>query len=200
MVKHATAKLRSKSGYVQGRKVTVPKLPKELPDDYEERTWKHRAHLNRDGHVIIPSMQFANSIKEAAKFSGVQIEGRGKERWTKHFESGIIVMESLDTGVHIDDVEKFSLYVPSDGRVGGSTRVTRHFPMIHEWDGEVTYSILDDIITPEVFADMLVTSGELIGVGSFRPRNRGILGRFGVESIEWRDIPHHKEVPITYVS
>lgn len=185
-MKTAIAHLESMSPYSQGRFHNVEKLPKERPDDYEERTWRERMHYNSEtGLVFIPPMQFCNSLKEAAKYLSIQIPGKGKSTFTKHFESGVLVTEPLYTDTHINDVIKDSQHVPSDGRRGGTTRVVKHFGIVKKWSGKVKYIITDDTITKDVFAQVLEASGQLIGVGRFRPRNWGYYGIFKVKKIEW---------------
>jgi len=44
----------------------------------------------------------------------------------------------------------------------------------------VTFYILDEIITKEVFERTLTMAGQFIGIGRFRPQNNGFYGRFEV--------------------
>jgi len=74
-------------------------------------------------------------------------------------------------------------HVPADGQPGGPKRVLKCFPVINEWAGEVVFTVLDDIITLDVLKEHLDVAGQFIGVGSFRPANRGIYGRFVVDSV-----------------
>src|SRR5262245_66011200 len=83
----ATAELEGISPYSQSKHHITPKKERELPKDYEERTWRERLHVNKDGYVFIPPMAFKNCIAEIAKFLGVQIPGKGKSTYTKHFEA-----------------------------------------------------------------------------------------------------------------
>lgn len=86
----ATVTLSSRSLYSQSRPHNEPKLNKETPGDYEARTWNHRIHKDEEG-ITIPSMAFQNCLAEAAKFLSIQIPGKGKSTYTKHFEAGVIV-------------------------------------------------------------------------------------------------------------
>lgn len=184
-MKLAHCGLESLSPYSQSRYYQDEKLNKELHGDYEARTWRSRCHSREDGHLYIPPMAFANSLKEAAKFLGIPIPGSGKSLFTKHFESGVMVTEPLLLPETKDTVEGEWLHVPSDGRRGGTTRVAKCFPYIPQWAGFVTYVIFDDIITKDVFSQVLEASGNLIGIGRFRPRNWGYYGRFKCTDIRW---------------
>lgn len=162
--------------------------PKEGKADYEIRTWREKMHyVPETGQVLIPPMQFALSLKEAAKYLNLQIPGKGKSTYTKNFDAGIMVTEPLLIDSYKDDVECEILHVPSDGKRGGTSRVLKSFPLIRSWEGKVKYWILDDIITEDVFRRVLETSGNLIGIGRFRPRNCGYYGRFEVVKIEWNE-------------
>jgi hypothetical protein len=188
MTKKATVKLESISPYGQSKyidKNRFPELPREGKDDYEQRTWRERCHYDESGQLFIPPMAFANNIKEAARFLSLQIPGKGKSTYTKHFESGVMVTDPLPIGIYQKDVEGLTLFVPSDGKPGGGSRVTKTFPRIPQWSGTVTYWILDDTITESVFKQVLEAGGQLIGIGFFRPRNRGYWGRFEATSVQW---------------
>lgn len=184
-MKKAICTLKSVSTYGQSKFHQTPKNNKELPADYEDRTWREKAHVNDKGLVFIPGTMFANSLREASKYLSIQVPGKGKSTYTKHFESGIMVLDNLELPVKKEDLKSVTVFVPSDGKVGGGRRVIKHFPIIHEWSGVVIYHIIDDIITADIFEQVLRTSGQLIGIGYFRPRNRGYYGRFEVENIEW---------------
>lgn len=186
-MKLAECKLQSVTPYSQSRYYKMEKLNKELSPDYEIRTWRERCHVNKEGNIIIPPMAFSNSLKEAARYLSLPIPGKNKQTFTKHFEAGIIVSDALVLPIKKDTVEGEWLFVPSNGKRGGGSRVEKCFPLILEWHGTVLYYILDDIITKDVFQEVLDVSGNLIGIGRFRPRNCGYYGRFKSTSITWVD-------------
>lgn len=189
-MKTAIAHLKSTSPYSQSKyidKEEIPKLEKETHDDYEKRTWRNRVHQNEHGLVIIPPMAFKNCLSEAAKYLSLQVPGKGKSTYTKHFESGVMVIEPLVLPLKWSEVKYQKLFLPSDGKRGGGTRVAKYMPIIHEWSGDVSFIVLDEAITPEVFNKVLQEAGRFIGIGTFRPRNNGYYGRFEVTKIDWQD-------------
>lgn len=181
----ATAQLESLSPYGQSRFYETPKLPKEGSADFEARTWRDRVHTDEAGHIVIPPMAFKNCLSEVAKFLSVQIPGKGKATYTKHFEAGIIVTEGLTLPVTKAQVAGEWLFVPADGKRGSGKRVKKCFPVIPSWKGAVTFHILDETVTPEVFEQHLAEAGNFIGIGRFRPRNNGYYGRFKVTGVKW---------------
>lgn len=186
-MKQIIATLKSISPYSQSRFHNEPKLEKEGPDDYEKRTWIKRLHINEDGNVFIPPMSFKNCLSEAAKYLSVQIPGKGKSTYTKHFEAGVMCSDPLVLDITLAEVLKEQygewLHVPSDGRRGGTKRVLKCFPYIKKWQGDVIFYVFDDTITDDVFKYHLQQAGKFIGIGRFRPRNNGFYGRFEVVDI-----------------
>lgn len=187
-MKTATAKLRSVSPYSQSRHVSADEFPlfdKESKADYEKRSWRERCHVNADGNLYIPPMAFKNCVAEAAKYLSIQIPGKGKATYTKHVESGVLVVDPLPLPISKADVEGEWLFLPSDGIRGSGKRVDKCYPVIRQWAGDVTFLIFDDTVTKDVFEHILKEAGKFIGIGRFRPRNNGFYGRFDVESVRW---------------
>ena len=181
----AICKLKSVSPYSQSRYLAEKRTKDQTPAAFEKLTWRNRCHVNEEGFIFIPPMAFKNSLSEAAKYKSVQIPGKGKATYTKHFEAGVLVVDPLVLPIKIEDVEGEWLHVPSDGRRGGTTRVEKHFPLIRSWAGIVKYMVFDDLIDEAVFEEHLEDSGSFIGIGRFRPRNNGFYGRFSVEDVKW---------------
>lgn len=181
----ATVHLESATPLCMSKYVSVPKLEKEGPDDYEKRTWRERVHADENGEVFIPPMALKFSLTESAQFSGEKIKGRGQATWTRHFEAGVLVPEPVRLGIKKDDVQGQWLLMNADGKRGSGTRVMRCIPIIPAWKGVATYYILDPTITKEVFERTLRQAGLLIGIGQFRPRRGGYCGRYSAKKIEW---------------
>lgn len=186
-MKKAICKLKSITPVTFGRFHQENKLEKELPDAYEKRTWKEKAHFNEDGFLKIPGAMIANCIRESAKFMSLQIPGKGKSTYTKHFEAGIIIYNDITTNITKETLQGDARHVPSGGRPGGTKRVIKIFPIVQEWEGEVIVYVGDNIITADVFEDVVRNAGNLIGIGTWRPRNRGMNGRFELVDMKWSE-------------
>jgi len=184
-MKKAICKLKSISPYGQSKYISEKKTRDETHAEFEKRSWKERCHWGEDGNLFIPPMAFKNCLSEAAKYKSIQIPGKGKSTYTKHFEAGVLVVDPLVLPVTKETISHIVLHVPSDGRRGGTTRVEKCFPVVQKWEGTVEYLILDETITQEVFQEHLRDAGSFIGIGFFRPRNNGYFGRFAVEEVKW---------------
>ena len=181
------ATLEAVSPYSQSKPTDTPRGDKETAKDHEVRVWRERIHSDNSGQVIIPPMAFKNALSEIAKFLSIQIPGKGKSTYTKHFEAGVLVTQAVPLGMSKDEVPGEWLFVPSDGMRGGGKRVWKCFPRINEWKGNVLFYVLDETITPDVFEKHLRDAGNFIGIGRFRPRNNGFYGRFRVVSTKWQE-------------
>jgi len=184
-MKTAICELEGISPYSQSRFYETEKLPKERPDDYEARTWRDRLHVNADGFVFIPPMALKNCLAEVVKYLSIRIPGQGISTFTKHIEAGVMVTEALALPIRKEEVAGEWLFVPADGVRGGKKRVKKCFPVIPHWKGSVTFYILDETVTEDVFRLHLEESGKFIGIGRFRPRNNGFYGRFKVNEVVW---------------
>lgn len=163
----------------------TPKLERELADAYERRTWRNRLHVDEDGMVFIPGIMLKNSLAEAAKYLSMQVPGKGKATFTKHFEAGVLCVDPIPLDIHKDDVMGEPLMLNADGRRGSGKRVMRVMPRVDSWGGEAKFFVVDELITEEVFHTTLSAAGCFVGLGRFRPRNNGYYGRFTVEGVEW---------------
>lgn len=184
-MKTAVTILESISPYSQSKFYQTPKKDKESSADYEARTWRDRLHSTDAGYVFMPPMCFKNCLSEAAKFLSIQIAGKGKSTYTKHFEAGVLVTEGATLPIKKDDVEGEWMFVPADGKRGSGKRVQKCFPVIRQWSAAVTWYVMDETITEKVFEQHLEQAGLFIGLGRFRPRNNGFYGRFSVKSVKW---------------
>lgn len=186
-MKICTATIQGITPFTASRMHDTPKLEKERPDDYEIRTWREKAHYDSDGIAYIPGIAFKQALDSAAKFLSIQVPGKGKATFTKHFVSGVICADNLSLGRSRDKMEMVTINANSDGVRGSGKRVKRSFPLIPAWGGKVTFYVLDDAITKEVFETVLRESGKFIGVGQYRPQNGGTNGRYDITATAWAE-------------
>ena len=61
----------------------------------------------------------------------------------------------------------------------GMSKVMRTRPMFREWSSELAVDFLPSLLNPQDVVSFLVTAGEQVGIGDWRPR----FGRFWVEEM-----------------
>ena len=193
-MKKVIAHLKSIGAYSQSRVVTETKQSKESHEEFEARIWPKKAHSTPDGFVCIPPTAFKNCLAEAAKFLSLQIPGKGKATFTKHFESGVLCVDPMILDIKVADLQSERLFLPASGKRGDGRRVWRTFPLIPSWSGDVVFHVLDETVLQSmpdddmtVFEHVLNSAGQLIGIGRFRPRNNGYYGRFVVDNLKIED-------------
>jgi hypothetical protein len=186
----ATLSIAGITPYSQSRQHDDPLLEGEARDAYDARTWRSKLNIaERDGKptVVIPAHGLHQAIAAAAKYSKRQIPGQGKATWTAKFLAGITLMEDPSLGIDPASVGCVTISANADGIRGSGKRVTRRFPIIPTWSATFDVYILDQIITQEVFREMVEISGMFIGIGRFRPEKGGTNGRFKIASLAWAD-------------
>jgi hypothetical protein len=180
------------SPYSQSAKHDKPKLDRESHDDYEQRTWRDKMTVNKEDQVCVPAMAFKQAIDTAAYKLGEKVPGRGRSTYKNFFASGFLCDADvpLNNGKPIlkKDVGSIVINADSTGMRGSGKRVPRRFPQFDKWHGVAEFTILDDLITPEVFERHVKAAGIIVGIGRFRPENGGTNGRFRATKFEWENL------------
>lgn len=185
MPKIVEVTMESISPYSSSRMHDTPKLEKERMDEYEIRTWREKLSTDDDGNVVIPAMAFKQALDRCVKVLGMQVPGKGKATFTKHFLSGCLCEADVPLGIHKDQVKSVTINAHADGVRGSGKRVKRTFPQIAKWSAKARFIVLDDAITKDVFEKVMKESGQFVGVGRFRPENGGLNGRYQVIGFKW---------------
>ena len=88
----------------------------------------------------------------------------------------------------MDDISPVPLFVPSDGKTGGSKRVFRIFPTVSSWMTHGVIHVFDEKITESVLQRHWIYAGKFVGFGAMRVENGGINGRYVVKNFTCRQI------------
>jgi hypothetical protein len=197
-----------------GKPVTSQKKDNETHEQFEERTWKEKISVTKEGQVMLNPFCVTNSLVNAGEWLKRKVPGEQRATFTKRFRCGVSPGEQVllylsnskpaEVGdlksqklhdpagpcrVTIDDIDPVRIFVPSTGERGGSKRVFRIFPTLHDWIAKGNCYIFDGKIDRDVFFDHLVCVGRFVGWGSMRVGNGGINGRFAVTKCEFHEIP-----------
>lgn len=180
------------SPYSQSAQHETDMLDRESWDDYDSRTWPEKCTVNSEGQVCIPAMALKQSIDTAAFKLGVKIPGRRGSTYKSFFASGFICNQDapLANGkgaLTKADAQMVKINAHANGQRGSGKRVKRRFPVFPVWHAIGEFTILDDIITPEIFETHARAAGLIVGIGRFRPENGGTNGRYRVTKFEWQE-------------
>ena len=149
-------------------RATREKEKSESWDDYEAAVWRDKAHVE-NGELFIPGSAFKLSLDEAVQNLNEKIPGKGNQTWTGVIKMGLAPLTNVNLGVKLDDVLVEKVFCHSNGKRGPGTRVTRWFPIVHQWSGEITFRIFNDNLTASKFEEFFLKAGVLAGVGRGRP-------------------------------
>ena len=151
-MKTATLTLKSLSPYNQSKQHFEEKIEegKESHEDYEKRTWIDKGHYDENGNAFIPPMAFKTCISSAAKYLSLSIPGKGTSKYTKHFESGVMVTDGIALGVKKKDITPQWLSLSPRGKKG-EMGVLRAFTHFKKWEGDIEVHVIYDTKTKKVF-------------------------------------------------
>lgn len=181
-----TAKIEGTAPYSPSRYHNVEKLKKESHADYDLRTWREHCTYDENGIVAIPAMAIKMSLDSAAFKLKERVPGKGAKEWAGYFVSGVIpAAQHFSLDVHKDKVDFIDIWANADGKRGGSKRVMRRYPIVPKWKSTIVLDVIDDSIPTELVEKYLIETGNLIGIGRFRPEKGGFNGRFVVKSVKW---------------
>lgn len=185
-MKEAIVKLESAGPYSQSRQYEreIPKTTGESNPDYEERTWRYRCHVNRDGFIIIPPSAITRCIQDAAGYLKMQIPGKGKQTYTKNFKAGLLIPEPAVLPIKRDEVEGEWLSLSGRG-IRGQRGVWKCMPLISAWSATFRLIVWDEALSADVLEAHLAAAGMFIGIGRYRPLNGGFYGRFVPKDFQW---------------
>lgn len=179
------------SPYSQSAQHGTDMLDRETHEDYDIRTWRDKCTTNDQGQVCIPAMALKQAIDTAAYKIGMKVPNRRGATYKNFFASGFFCNADVPIAngkaLTKGDAIMQKINANADGRRGSGSRVPRRFPEFAKWGGVAEFTIVDDIITQDVFEHHIKVAGMIVGIGRFRPENGGKNGRFRVVKLEWQD-------------
>lgn len=174
------------------RPVHEAKEADETHDQLNERIWKDRALVDGDNCLCISAVSLHRSLMSAGAWLSMKLEG--KKTFTKRFTAGVMchkpMFQVMKDGKPIRASElnksayRIDLYVPSDGKQGGTKRVWRTYPrVLPPWTVDVELLITDDAITQEVLEAHAKCAGLHDGIGSMRIGRGGPNGLWELSNL-----------------
>jgi hypothetical protein len=167
-------------------------LDRENHEAYDERTWRDKCTTNSDGQICIPAMALKQAIDTSAYKLGMKVPNRRGSTYRNFFASGFFCDADVPLAngrpIKKENVDSIRISANADGVRGSGKRVPRRFPTIPKWAGIAEFTILDDLITREVFEQHVKAAGIVVGIGRFRAEKGGTNGRFRATQFEWEDV------------
>jgi hypothetical protein len=156
----------------------------ERPEVSHEDAVRAEYHCfrNTDGKCYIPSDHIRGALIGAGGYVKAKVGGRSKS------------MKVLVAAMFMVDPEQIILpdYDAIDKRSAVNRNVKARIitvrPKWTQWEAEFTLSVYENTITVETIKQLFEFAGNLVGIGSFRPTNNGLFGRF--ELIDITPVTH----------
>ncbi len=135
---------------------------------------EYHCYRNPQGQCYIPSDQIRGALIGAGTYMKAKVGGRSKS------------MKTLVAATFVPNEEQ--IIIPDYDAVDKRSAVNRNIkariivirPKWTTWEAEFTLNIHEDTITAETVKELLTYAGAYVGIGSFRPTNNGMFGRFEV--------------------
>jgi hypothetical protein len=150
---------------------------KEVPTEDSKRAEYH-CYRNSEGKCFVPSEQLRGSFINAGSYMKAKVGGRSKS------------MKQIVAAMF--EVFPEQIIVPDYNAIDKRSAVNRNIkariiqirPKWTDWQIEFFINISDSSITTDSVKSIVEYAGNYVGIGSFRPTNNGMFGRFELVSIE----------------
>lgn len=162
------------------RRSTRSSKDEETPREKAEKA----AYRLKDGRLYFPGVGIQRSFIEAARY----FKEKGARGSLKFIAAAAFLVRDEAIPFRNGKAEVKDFEVDCRPVVIPSTkgRVMRFRPRLDEWALRFTVDIDDEIISTKIANEILVTAGNRIGIGDYRPEKRGPFGRFNVT--EWKEV------------
>ena len=154
----------------------------ERPDVPHEDAVRAEYHCYRsaDGPCFIPSDQIRGALISAGSYVKAKVGGRSKSM--KQIVAAMFMVSPEE--IHIPEYQVIDKRSAVNRNVKARIIVIR--PRWNEWSAEFTLLVDEDSITIETITQIIEYAGKYVGIGSFRPTNNGLFGRFRLVEIKDR--------------
>ncbi len=143
---------------------------------------EYHCYRNSEGKCYIPSEHIRQSLIQAGTFMKSKVGVRTKS------------MKSIVASTFM--IEPDEIIVPDYNAIDKRSTVNRNVkarvlvirPKWTEWGAEFVLNVLEPTITDETIIKLLEYAGVYIGIGSYRPANNGMFGKFKLLTINKSDV------------
>lgn len=152
----------------------------ERPDVAHEDAVRAEFHCYRNGNgkCFIPSEHLRGSFIMAGGMV------KSKVGNSKKSMKNIVAAMFFVTPEHIEMPDYDTIDKRSAVNKNIKARVITIRPKWTDWKAEFELNIDNDSITTATIKEIISQAGNYIGIGSFRPTNNGMFGRFSLEEIK----------------
>jgi hypothetical protein len=133
------------------------------------------AYRMENGELFIPGVNVQRALISGAKYS----KGKGRSSLaTVAAACLLITKEQLPLGCRKYVVDSRAVVVPAT-----KGRIVRHRPRLDEWSLSFELEYDSDLMSRDQVEMIVRDTGRRVGLGDFRPENKGMFGRFDLIEI-----------------
>lgn len=141
---------------------------------------EYHCYRNGDGKCYIPSDQIRGALINAGSYVKAKVGGRSKS------------MKQIVAAMFMVSPEQ--IIIPDYDVIDKRSAVNRNIkarvisirPKWTNWEVEFTLLVMNSTITKETIQEIISHAGNYVGIGSFRPTNNGMFGRFELQEFSVR--------------
>jgi hypothetical protein len=138
---------------------------------------EYHCYRNTDGDCFIPADQIRGSLIGAGSYVKSKVGGRSKSMKIIVAAMFMVTPEAI----LLPDYDAIDKRSAVNRNIKGRVICIR--PKWTNWEAEFTLSVYEDSVTKETITQLFEYAGNLVGIGSFRPTNSGLFGRFELVSL-----------------
>lgn len=131
-----------------------------------------------NGTIYTPATHLEGMLVNAAK--NFKIKGKGKSTFSKLVGSSVAVIP--DAIPH--KIQKWDVFRTTCVNPNTRGRMIVDRPKMPEWELDFTIKVMDDGIPDDVLKQIIDYGGNYVGIGDWRPDNKGKFGKFMVTKYE----------------
>ena len=152
----------------------------ERPEVSQEDAHRAEYHCYRNaaGRCYIPADQLRGALINAGTFMKSKVGARSKSMKTIVAACFIVVPEEIE----LPDWDQIDKRSAVNKNVKARVMVIR--PKWSIWEADIQLDCYENSITKETIKQLFDYAGSYVGIGSFRPTNNGLFGRFEVIDIQ----------------
>jgi hypothetical protein len=139
---------------------------------------EYHCHRNREGFCFIPAEQIRGSLINAGTYLKSKVGARSKSMKTIVAATFIITPDEIILP-DWDIIDKRSAV---NKNIKARVMVVR--PKWINWEASFTLECHESTITKETIQQVFTYAGSFCGIGSYRPTNNGLFGRFEIVNIQ----------------
>lgn len=139
---------------------------------------EYHCYRNVGGQCFIPADQLRGSLINAGTYMKSKMGARSKSMKTIVAATFMIAPDEII----IPDFDSIDKRSAVNKNIKGRVMVIR--PKWSEWQTDVILNCYEASITKETIKQLFEYAGSYVGIGSFRPTNNGLFGRFEVIKLE----------------